>query len=212
MIVLSHRGYWISDNEKNTVTAFKRSFELGFGTETDIRDLNGELVISHDIPVLSKTTIYVQEFFNLYRSYNKDLPLALNVKSDGLQTQLRKLLEKYEISNYFVFDMSIPDGLQYHKHGFNVFTRQSEYEVRPAYYDESVGVWLDEFKSHWISTEVIADHLKNNKKVCIVSPELHKRKYHEEWSDYKKMSNLITNQNNLMICTDKPEEARAYFK
>ncbi len=50
MQVISHRGYWKSAAEKNTTTAFARSFALGYGTETDVRDLNGELVISHDMP------------------------------------------------------------------------------------------------------------------------------------------------------------------
>ena len=57
MIVLSHRGYWKTAVEKNTPTAFKRSFELGFGTETDVRDRNGELVISHDMPNGSEITL-----------------------------------------------------------------------------------------------------------------------------------------------------------
>ena len=50
MKILSHRGYWKAPIEKNTREAFVRSFALGFGTETDIRDYMGELVISHDIP------------------------------------------------------------------------------------------------------------------------------------------------------------------
>ena len=47
MVILSHRGYW-KDARKNSVDAFKASFVREFGTETDIRDYNGELVISHD--------------------------------------------------------------------------------------------------------------------------------------------------------------------
>lgn len=43
MQVLSHRGYWKHPNEKNLPIAFKRSFERGFGTETDLRDLQGSL-------------------------------------------------------------------------------------------------------------------------------------------------------------------------
>ena len=39
MQVISHRGYWKAASEKNTQTAFKRSFSLGYGTETDVRDL-----------------------------------------------------------------------------------------------------------------------------------------------------------------------------
>ena len=46
MIILSHRGFWKTKDEKNTITSFKRSFDCGFGTETDLRDHDGEIVIS----------------------------------------------------------------------------------------------------------------------------------------------------------------------
>ena len=50
MIILSHRGYWKSEEERNQEVAFHHSFDLGYGTETDIRDIQGKLVISHDMP------------------------------------------------------------------------------------------------------------------------------------------------------------------
>ena len=37
LIILSHRGYWLQTEEKNSRKAFERSFFMGFGTETDIR-------------------------------------------------------------------------------------------------------------------------------------------------------------------------------
>ena len=45
MKIISHHGFWHIPSEKNTETAFCRSFELGFGTETDVRDSLGALVI-----------------------------------------------------------------------------------------------------------------------------------------------------------------------
>ena len=48
MKIICHRGYWQEPSEKNSDIALRRGFSLGLGTETDIRDLNGELVISHD--------------------------------------------------------------------------------------------------------------------------------------------------------------------
>jgi hypothetical protein len=80
----------------------------------------------------------------------------------------------------------------------------------PGLYKECRGIWLDEFVNHWITPEIIEEHLKNNKLVCIVSPELHGRNNLQEWTNYK---NLITNQfsENLILCTDKPEDAKKYF-
>jgi len=206
MKILSHRGYWKTAAEKNTPAAFERSFSLGFGTETDIRDYGGELVISHDIA--DAACISVAAFFEIYNRYDTTLPLALNIKSDGLQAKLKALIDRYGITNYFVFDMSVPDGLQYLKHGLNAFTRQSEYETAPSFYGEAAGIWLDEFTHHWIDGATLDGHLARGKAVCIVSPDLHKRPYREVWEDYKRMA---PEGSGMMLCTDYPEEARECF-
>jgi hypothetical protein len=206
--ILSHRGYWKSSEEKNLRTAFERSFSLGFGTETDLRDLYKKLVVSHDIPDESAMT--GSEFFEIYRQYSSELTLALNVKSDGLQKILWELLKKFNIENYFVFDMSVPDGLQYIKQGgFNVFTRQSEYEKEPSFYDQAQGVWMDMFVNDWIEEKDIEKHLEKGKKICIVSPDLHKRNHLPFWEKLSKMS--VAESKNLMLCTDFPEEAKKLF-
>jgi glycerophosphoryl diester phosphodiesterase len=208
LIILSHRGYWHTTDEKNTPTAFKRSFAMGFGTETDIRDYKGKLVISHDMA--DEKSLSLDSFFEIYTSYKKSLPLALNIKSDGLHSEVKRLLLTYDIKNYFVFDMAVPDGLLYVKQQITTFTRQSEFEVTPAFYELANGVWLDEFKSHWITGDVIQKHIKQEKSICIVSPELHKRPYLTEWQHYKQISMSI-GQNLLMICTDYPEQAQEFF-
>jgi glycerophosphoryl diester phosphodiesterase len=208
MIVISHRGYWKRSHEKNSLIAFERSFSLDFGTEMDIRDYKGELVISHDIA--DENCILAKEMLDIYSEYGGNLTLAFNIKSDGLQMKLKKLLEEYDIKNYFVFDMSIPDGLQYLKEDIALFTRESEYEVSPAFYVEASGIWLDEFKGHWITQEVIERHINSHKKLCIVSPDLHKREYQKEWEHYKKIEKKL-GLNNIMICTDFPEIARGFF-
>lgn len=208
MIILSHRGHWKKKNEKNQPVAFQRSFSLGFGTETDIRDYKGELVISHDIA--DENSISLQAMFEIYNKYDNSLPLALNIKADGLQAKLKKLIEEYKITNYFVFDMSVPDGLEYLKNNIKAFTRESEYEMAPSFYDNACGVWLDEFKEHWITKETIKKHFKNSKQICIVSPDLHKREYEKEWEHYKKIEKALA-IDNLIICTDYPEEAKEFF-
>lgn len=208
MKILSHRGYWKEALEKNRLISFERSFSMGFGTEIDIRDYKGELVISHDIA--DENSLKISDFFELYNRVDKSLPLALNIKADGLQTKLKELLEHFNIINYFVFDMSVPDGLGYVKQGLNTFTRQSEYEKEPSFYDVAIGVWLDEFHGHWISKEIIEIHFKNKKQTCIVSPDLHKREYLNEWEHYKEIEKYL-GINNLMLCTDYPEIAKEFF-
>lgn len=208
MEIISHRGFWENLDEKNTSKSFEKSFSENFGTETDFRDYNGKLVISHDIP--DENCIDAKRFFEIYNSYNCKSTLALNIKSDGLQKELQLLLKKYKIENYFVFDMSIPDTLGYIKNDIVFFSRQSEYELVPSLYESCSGIWLDSFEKIWFDKDLIENHLKNNKKVALVSPELHKRDYKAFW-DYLKISKLFENKN-LILCTDLPSDAKHFFK
>ncbi len=204
MMVLSHRGYWLDANEKNTVAAFTRSFNLMFGTETDIRDRNGTLVISHDMPTGKEMSL--TDFLSLVGQSN--LPLALNIKADGLVHALKEILLNANISNWFVFDMSIPDMRSYLQAGVSVFVRMSEVERTPAWLDQSQGIWLDNFSDKpWYDAEFIENILNSGKKVCIVSPELHGQNIEPLWS----LLLPISKHPNLMICTDYPERARQYF-
>lgn len=208
MIILAHRGYWIDAAEKNSVKAFERSFSSGFGVETDIRDSGMQLYIAHDMA--SGAELSFNDFLDLYNKFEHRFTLALNIKSDGLQLQVKKHLDEKNITNYFFFDMSMPDALGYVKNNLRFFTRQSEYELQPYLYDKADGIWLDEFNGHWITEDIIMEHHTNGKKICIVSPELHKRPYKTEWEHYRD----IINKNGLkdiMICTDFPMEAKKYF-
>jgi hypothetical protein len=124
---------------------------------------------------------------------------------------LKEKLDHYGVSNYFVFDMSIPDSLSYSNESMIFYTRQSELEKKPALYEDSFGVWLDSFYSDWIDTDTIAFHQNNNKKICIVSPELHGRPHEQAWSKYKGL-NLSNPELCFFLCTDFPIEARSYFE
>lgn len=181
---------------------------MDFGTETDIRDYNSKLVISHDIPDAKSMGLDI--FLDIYKSLNPSLPLALNIKSDGLQSELEKVLKNYQIEDYFVFDMAVPDGLIYARKGFRTFTRHSEHETSPAYYGLAHGVWMDEFNGHWISDAVINEHIRAEKSLCIVSPELHGRNHLQEWRHYKELESTI-GKGKLMLCTDFPQLAREFF-
>lgn len=206
MKIISHRGYWKTDKEKNTLEAFSHSFDKGFGTETDIRDYKGQLVISHDIP--DEKSILLSDFFRCLGKRN--LPLALNIKADGLKDLLIQEMKVFNISNAFVFDMSIPDQKFYYEQSVvRVYTRMSEQEKCPAFYEESDGVWLDSFFEHWYSEIEIEQILSDGKELCIVSPELHKRNHLEFWEKLKQSD--ISDSDKVILCTDFPEDAFSFF-
>jgi glycerophosphoryl diester phosphodiesterase len=211
MLFLSHRGYWREPDEKNTEAAFSRSFALGFGTETDVRDLDGQLVIAHDPPRAGAWPL--ARFLELYARHGRDLPLALNIKSDGIEALLAEQLERHGLAAPFVFDMSVPDTLRYLRRGLRFFTRQSEHEPSPALYPAAAGIWVDGFAGDWVTAPDIAHHLDAGKAVCLVSPELHGRDPLPLW---QKLGRWLrdgalpagASATALMLCTDQPERAR----
>jgi hypothetical protein len=203
MNVISHRGYWLEPGEKNTAIAFRRSFELGFGTETDVRDCAGRLVISHDMPAGGEMGL--EEFLGLVGA--SPLPLAINIKSDGLALPLAKAMAGYERRSWFVFDMSVPDMRSHIYAGNPVYTRMSEVEQQPAWLDASDGVWLDAFEGQWYDNSLVRDVLGKGKSVCIVSPELHRREHLAAWESLRPLAR----HDGLTLCTDLPEAARDFF-
>ena len=203
MIILSHRGYWLEPSEKNNEDAFKRSFDLGFGTETDVRDCNGKLVIAHDMPIGGE--IQLIDFVEIIGK--RPLPLAVNIKSDGLAIPLKQIMENAGVSDWFVFDMSIPDMRAYLQANVPVFARMSEVEKEPAWFEQVSGIWLDSFHDIWYDSNQILTLLDNDKRVCIVSSELHGREFYPLWQ----MLLPISSHPNLMMCTDLPKHASKFF-
>jgi hypothetical protein len=207
MQVIAHRGYWLKPEEKNTEIAFARALQHGFGIETDFRDSNGKLVISHDVPEYGAYPI--DQFIKLFRQMPVDAPIAINVKSDGLYGLVKDLIVRSGVRSYFVFDMSVPDTLGYLSANIPVYTRLSEYEPTPALLNKCKGVWLDAFEREWYDDGIINELLEMNKSIAFVSPELHKRPYIKMWEfliDHKLHLN-----SRVSICTDFPLDAKEFF-
>ncbi|MDI6773840.1 MAG: hypothetical protein QME60_00360 [Verrucomicrobiota bacterium] len=181
---------------------------MGFGIETDVRDRLGELVISHD--PASRESPSWDAALGLYRDQGRRGALAINIKADSLQELLADSLRRHGIDNYFVFDMSVPDTVLYAARGVRFFTRQSEYEREPPLYDHAAGVWIDGFQTDWFSAEDLRGHLAAGKDVCVVSPEIHGRNCGRVWATLKGLAGAWACS--LMLCTDRPEAAEAYFR
>jgi hypothetical protein len=212
MEIIAHRGLWYSDDEKNTKSAFEICFGKYLGTETDVRDSLGDLVICHDIPAPGKSHLTLSELLSMYSLIfkNKNKPtLALNIKSDGLGDLLLQLLKSYPQVIYFCFDMSVPELFRYIKSGLISFTRQSEFEKYPSLYEESAGIWMDIFTTEWFSADIVKQHIANGKRLSFVSSELHKRDENTLWSFIKE--NNFHLSESLILCTDFPEKAKQFF-
>ena len=211
MKIVSHRGFWLSPEEMNSEAAFRRSFSKGFGTETDIRDHQGRLCISHDMP--TKDPMPVEQLFDIFVKYDQTLPLFLNIKADGIGEALRKVLDEYSIKNYFAFDMSVPEMIYYKKKALLDFiTRMSDVETIPILIEESKGIWIDNFFDHTLLPADINSFTSNDHLLCFVSSELHGRNHQGYWELLKTWEdNEEFSCSQLILCTNFPEDAENYF-
>ena len=206
MDIIAHRGFWLSPGEKNTPLAFSRAFENGFGVETDFRDVLGRLVISHDLPINQDDSVEI--FLSLYATNPVSAPIAINIKSDGLQDLVFSFIKSSGFKNSFVFDMTVPDMRGYYAKGIPVFSRVSDQES-PAFLGQADGIWLDAFEKEALDIAVIEDFLALGKKIAFVSSELHGRSHHQLWEFI--LRNHLQKISGISICTDFPQDAKKYF-
>ena len=206
MKIISHRGIWKKIKDQNKIDSLLKSIDLGYGIEFDVRDYNSKIVISHDLPNKSSPKLE-----DLFKKINyKGVYLLINIKSDGLQAKLNNLIKKYKINNYFVFDMSIPDTLIYIKYKIKFLIRISEFENNIELINKSSGLWIDHFKSSRFNFDYITSFIKYRKKIFIVSPELHKKKFINNWKILKNIENKFPNLQ-IYLCTDYPNKADKFF-
>lgn len=207
--ILAHRGWWTAQDEKNTRTAFLRALEAGFGLETDVRDCDGEIVISHDTPLSDAMSFEV--FLSLYVSVGASATLALNIKADGLVEKVEAALAQRDIDTYFVFDMSVPDTLHYLRRAMPVFTRRSEYETGSLLDARAQGIWLDCFERAYAPAADLHAILQTTRSVALVSPELHGKPHEEAWEAWRTALTSVRDDARVMLCSDFPDKAHAFF-
>lgn len=206
MRLLCHRGWWWPTGGKNSLKSLSDAIGCGYGVETDIRDCDGTLVVSHD-PPRKEQAISLVQLFRAYEASGRRPCLALNIKADGLQEAVSAQLSESHISNYFVFDMSVPDALGYARSKMPFAVRISEYETNERLLTDAAFVWLDAFHSDWYKVESVEKFLRLGKKVAIVSPELHGRDHLPLWRRLKSVSA----NDGLYLCTDFVNEALEEF-
>jgi hypothetical protein len=155
--------------------------------EIDVRAESGRLVLKHN---WNDSSISFDKFLR----HCKDNELAINVKDSGLVEPLNDLLKFYSknLKDYFMFDMSIPDLIDYIKVcPKHTAFRLSEFENE--IFPECNWIWLDNFHMFEEKDFEKYYYLTKNYKVVVVSPELHNVKV-------KLDSNIVNNF--YGICTD----------
>ena len=72
-----------------------------YGVEVDLRDFGKKLILQHD-PFKDG-----ESFEEYLKNYNHGT-MILNIKSEGIETKVLKLLRQYNVKSYFFLDCSFP--------------------------------------------------------------------------------------------------------
>ena len=204
--MLAHRGLWSQNCPPNSPEALARAAEAGFGVETDLRDAEGTIVISHDPPRHDMPDADMV-LGQVARASTAPITFALNVKADGLVPMLDRILDALRPHEGFFFDMSVPQLLAYNEHHLPVAVRVSEYEeFRPALFQDlniRPRIWLDAFHSDWWLDDPALADMTDMCQVVVVSSEIHGRDPRRVW---KWFLESFQRGDDVYLCTDVPQD------
>ena len=172
-----------------------------YGVEIDVRSYNNKIILNHD-PMKSG------EFLdNWLRKYNHKF-LIINIKEEGLEKYIIKILKNKKIKDFFFLDQSFPFLIKtLNSNETRCAIRFSEYEdIRTInnLKKKINWVWVDHFSKFPLNKST-SDNLKKKKiKICIVSPEIVKK---TSVNSLKKLKNSIQKKNIHIdaVCTKNPE-------
>ena len=93
-----------------------------YGVEIDLRDYGDKIILQHD-PFKKGV-----DFENYLKFYNHKF-IILNIKSEGIEFKVLKILKRFKIKNYFFLDCSFPMiNLLSSKNEKKIALRFSEFE------------------------------------------------------------------------------------
>ena len=121
-----------------------RSLPTEYGVEVDIRSSVNELICAHD-PFCGG-----EFFLDWVKAYNHSL-LVLNIKEEGIESVVLKILRENKINNYFLLDVSFPFTVKLANKGIkNIAYRVSDLEfleLDKFNNNNLQWIWLDAFHS-----------------------------------------------------------------
>jgi hypothetical protein len=169
------------------------------GVEIDLRFSTQGVYLQHDLKCegdLLKDWV---------KHFSHEL-LILNVKEDGLESEVLKILDSHGVSNFFFLDQPAPSLFKAAAKGTPVAFRISDFEGAPfTIQGGSNWLWIDSFTGDWTHLErALSFAHENNLKTCLVSPELQGRTTTMETQNIKEILQKSEKQLNA-VCTKNPE-------
>ena len=161
MLIIKHRT--------NTIAKVKNT-PHEFGLEIDLRSNLKKIIVDHE-PLKSSIA-----FENLLSHYNHKFLIA-NIKEEGIEDEVVKILKKNNIKNYFLLDVTVPQIIKISKKkNYPIALRVSKYEHHAGLINFKKlhkWLWIDTFdKSIPLQIKDLKKLKKIGHKLCLVSPEL----------------------------------------
>lgn len=189
MLLIEHRV--------NTIKHLRR-VPVDRGIEVDVRDYEGDLHLAHD-PLVGG-----ERLEDLLAAYRHAL-IIFNVKCDGLEDRVLKLVARHGIQDYFFLDLANPTLINLARQGVSqVAVRYSEFEpieFALAFAGQADWVWIDCFTRLPLDPEIY-QLLHRHFKICLVSPELQKHPRHMIQSFRQQLRQMPIDA----VCTDYCED------
>ena len=190
MIIIKHRV--------NTSIELKK-ISKNYGVEIDLRSNTKDIYLHHN--PFKKGEL----FYSWVKNFNHKL-IVLNVKEEGLENKILKILKKNKITNFFFHDQTFSSLLK-NKNKTKVSLRFSEYEdlkKTKELFNKIKWLWIDNFNEIKLKKKFYSFLKKKKVKICLVSPELVNKKRIKEIIPL--ISYLKKNKFNIdAVCTKKPD-------
>jgi hypothetical protein len=188
MLLIRHRV--------NTVQELK-GVPVHLGVEIDLRAEGESVILQHE-------PFQPGELFEDFLKSFSHAFLILNVKTDGLDQAVLKLVRAYGIRSYFFLDLTLPAMVRLVRKGERgMAVRFSEVEPVEsclAFKGKADWVWADCFQDLALDQKSYAA-LKPHFKICLVSPELEGHPK-EKIADFKARTARFELD---AVCTKHPE-------
>lgn len=157
-----------------------RKLPTRFGVEVDLRDTGDRLIMEHD-------PFSDGEDFEEYAKEYRHGTMILNIKSERIEHRALKIVQQYDIKEYFLLDSTFPMIYSLSNEGeYNIAARYSEIEPIEnalALSKRCKWIWVDCFSILPITKAIESRLRKAGFKLCLVSPELQGRQ--EDIPTYK---------------------------
>ena len=196
--IIAHRAMF--NGQENTIKGIKYFEKLGIGVELDLRNGKNGIYMSHD----------PQENGELFERacklcINSKIIMVLHIKEIEVIKNTIKILKKYSIQNYLLFNTEISNFSK----TYNEYKIASYVNQKPNNPEQSI-LWCDETKKRWYDKEYISKLHEKNNILYAMSYEVINTKYteNEMTIEWKRLIQLEMDY----ICTKYPEKLMEFVR